>query len=327
MTQSSAIPTGVWDARNANILREFARLVGAHRVHRNWALARFTTFRVGGQADWFIEVRGDSEFAAVLATAFRVGLNVTVLGGGSNVLVSDAGVRGLVVRPRHGAIRRTTAGNVRASAGVTFNGLIRWMIRRGLGGLETWAGTPGTVGGAIHGNAHFRGRSISEVVSSVGVVAADGHITVAEAGEMGFGYDRSRLKATSEVVQWAEFVVTEEDADRLRSTARESLDYRKRTQPLQEPSAGCVFQNPLAAEDRLPSGMSCSAGALIDGAGLKGISHGSAWVSKVHGNFFVTEPGALAHDVRALIELCQAEVASQYDVSLVPEIIFIGEFD
>ena len=327
MTQRSVDPSDVWDAQNTDIIHEFSRSVGLDRVHQNWKLARFTTFRVGGEADWFIEVHGDTELAAVFATAVRVGLDVTVLGGGSNVLVSDKGVRGLVVRARHGSISRTTEGNVRASAGVTFNGLIRWMIRRGLGGLERWAGTPGTVGGAIHGNAHFGGHSIGEEVSSVGLVSTDGHLTVAAVREMDFGYDRSRLKTTREVVQWAEFVVTEEDGDQLRTKARESLNFRKRTQPLKEASAGCVFQNPLGVEDRLPSGMSCSAGALVDGAGLKGISHGGARVSTVHGNFFVTNPGASARDVQSLIELCQAEVASQYDVTLVPEIIFLGEFE
>ena len=331
MKRSSADPTGGRDELSVfevDVAHELGRTVGMDRVRRQWALGRFTTFRVGGQADWFIEAHADVELAAVLAAAARIGLSVTVLGGGSNVLISDTGIRGLVVRVRHGEITRTNSGrSVRVSAGVTINGLIRWMIQRGLGGLEVWAGTPGTVGGAVHGNAHFRGRSISEVLSSVGLVAADGHTMVARTEEMRFGYDRCRLHATSEVVQWAEFTVTEESADSLRSKARASLDFRKRTQPLDEPSAGCVFQNPMAARDRLPAGMPCAAGALIDGAGLKGRLLGGAQVSKVHGNFFVTGPSASARDVRALIELCREEVASRYDVTLVPEIIFLGEFD
>ena len=333
MTRRLAPPTDgctqghVPATREADIARELGTAVGTRRVHRHQTLAGFTTFRVGGEADWFIEVHGDTELAAVLAAAARVGLPVTMLGGGSNVLVSDTGVRGLVVRARHGAITRPRAGSVRASAGVTLNGLIRCMVRRGLGGLEAWAGTPGTVGGAVHGNAHFRGRLIGDVVSSVGVLAVDGHAAVAAPWEMGFGYDQSRLQTTGEVVQWAEFTVSEEDPDALRNAAKASLAFRKRTQPLDEPSAGCVFRNPVDARDRLPSGMPCSAGALVEGAGLKGRSHGGARVSNVHGNFLVTGPSASALDVWALIELCRTEVASRYDVTLVPEIIVLGEFD
>ena len=118
-------------------------------------LAPCTTFRIGGAAEWFCDAPTAGDLRSAVAAASGVGVPVTVLGGGSNVLIGDGGVRGLVVRPRERRIELVRPGIVRASAGVTLNGLVRWTISRGLAGLEGWAGTPGTVGGAVYGNAHF----------------------------------------------------------------------------------------------------------------------------------------------------------------------------
>ena len=132
---------------------------GADRVRTGVSLAPFTTFRVGGPAEWFVETRGSDEIVAALTIAHAMRVPVTLLGGGSNVLVSDAGVRGLVIRTRGGDVQQIGEDRVRADAAVSINGLVRWTISHGCAGLEAWAGTPGTVGGAIFGNAHFGGRS------------------------------------------------------------------------------------------------------------------------------------------------------------------------
>src|SRR5581483_5356977 len=137
-------------------------LFGPDRVKADAPLHDLTTFRVGGPADWLVEPRTSDEMIAALALARRSGVAVTILGGGSNVLIADAGVRGLVLRPRGGEVRRVAADRVRADAAVTINGLVRWCISHAAAGLEAWAGTPGTVGGAIFGNAHFGGRLIGE---------------------------------------------------------------------------------------------------------------------------------------------------------------------
>lgn len=290
-------------------------------------LAPLTTLRVGGRADWFLDSRSGPEVAAAVGAARALGLRVTLLGGGSNVLVSDAGVRGLVVRFRHGEIASPAPGLVRAAAGVTINGLVRWTVNRGYAGLETWAGTPGTVGGAVCGNAHFRGRLIGERVAAAVLLRPDGEMRRVARDRMGFGYDRSRVQETGEVVLSAEFAVEPGPAAALRAEARSSLRFRKRTQPLDAPSAGCVFRNPDPDHQRLPSGMPCAAGALIDGAGLKGSAVGGARVSPVHANFIVADPGARARDVRILIERCRAAVVEKYGVMLAPEVVFLGEFD
>lgn len=305
-----------------------ARLVatfGAARVRRDAALAPLTTFKVGGLADWLIDVNSGDAVEQAVAIARDADLPLTVLGGGSNVLVSDAGIRGIVVRVHGGDVRALTPSLVRADAGVTINGLVRWTVNHGLGGVEAWAGTPGTVGGAIFGNAHFRGRLVSELIASVRLVTTDGFVEDVPRDDMEFAYDYSRLHRTREVVVSADFGVSPGDPPSLRAVARESLAFRKRTQPLESPSAGCIFQNPDPARDRVPAGIPPSAGALVDRAGLKGAREGGARVSTTHANFIVNEGGATARDIRALIERCKAEVQAQFGVVLREEIVFMGE--
>jgi len=306
----------------------FARALAdafGERVQIEAALAPLTTFRVGGPAEWLLEPRSSDEIVRALRLARDHGVPVTLLGGGSNVLIGDAGIRGLVLRPRGGDIRRLDERRVQADAAVTINGLVRWTIVHGAAGLETWAGTPGTVGGAVFGNAHFGGRLIGDLIISVTLASRSGDVTEVPAGSMDFGYDRSRLQASGEVLLSATFAVTSGDAATLRRSARESLAFRKRTQPLESPSAGCVFQNPQPDRDRVPAGIPWSAGALVDRAGLKGATIGGAQVSPAHGNFIVNDGRATARDIRALIERCRAEVRRQFGVDLREEIVYLGD--
>jgi len=144
---------------------------------------------------------------------------------------------------------------------------------------------------------------------------------------MAFGYDESRLQSTGEILLSADFLVTPGDPAALRRTARESLAFRKRTQPLETPSAGCIFQNPQPGRDAVPDGIPWSAGALVDRAGLKDTSVGGARVSPAHGNFIVNDGAATAHDIKALIERCRAAVSTQFGVELRDEIVYLGEFE
>lgn len=299
---------------------------GKDRVRQRVPLAPFTTFRVGGPADYLLETRSGEEIVTALAIAHRAAAPVMVLGGGSNVLVSDTGVRGLVVHPRGGTIAAVDAGRVRADAAVTINGLVRWTIMHGAAGLEAWAGTPGTVGGAIFGNAHFGGHLIGDLVTDVRISARDGTTSDLPVSDMAFGYDRSRLQTTGEVLLFATFRVSPGDPAALRRTARESLAYRKRTQPLDAPSAGCIFQNPVPGRDPVPEGIPFSAGALVDRAGLKGFAIGGARVSPTHGNFIVNEGSATAADIRQLVEHCRRVVRDRFGVELREEIVYLGDF-
>ena len=300
---------------------------GADRVKRDAPLASLTTFKVGGPADILIETHNEHEITQALKLAHAAGVKVTMLGGGSNVLVADGGIRGIVVRPRAGHIERVDATRVRADAAVTINGLVRWLVGHGLAGLEAWAGTPGTVGGGIYGNAHWSGRLISEAIENVRLARpGDGSVVDVPVSEMGFRYDRSRLQTSGEVVLSAVFIVDEGPPDALRVTARASLAYRKRTQPLASPSAGCIFQNP-APGVIVPEGIPRSAGALVDRAGLKDVRVGGAMVSPTHGNFVVNTGTATATEVRRLIERCRAVVRERFGVTLEDEIVYLGEFE
>ena len=318
------------DGDRGTRVNEFADAIASafsrERVHMHASLAPYTTFRVGGPADVLFETASSDELVATLEVADRFRVPVTILGGGSNVLISDRGIRGLVVRTRGGKIAQIDSGHIRADAAVTINGLVRWTIMRGVAGLEAWAGTPGTVGGAIFGNAHFGGRLIGDCVESATLAARDGTTVEVPRRDLMFGYDRSRLQGTREVLLSATFRVAPGDPGSLRAVARESLAFRKRTQPLETPSAGCVFQNPQPGWDVVPEGIPWSAGALVDRAGLKGQSVGGATVSPTHGNFIVNGGSATAADIRALIERCREAVRDKFGVELRDEIVYLGEF-
>jgi UDP-N-acetylmuramate dehydrogenase len=274
---------------------------GADRVRANEPLAPWTTFKVGGPAEWYFEARSSDEVVTAIRVARQHDLAITMLGGGSNVLIADSGIRGLVVRWRGGDIIQLDR-LVRADAAVTINGLVRWTITHGCAGLEAWAGTPGTVGGAIFGNAHFGGRLIGDLVARVRLATRDGDVIDAARDDMAFGYDQSRLQGTGEILLSADFIVSPGDPQALRRIARESLAFRKRTQPLDTPSAGCIFQNPQPDRDVVPPDIPWSAGALVnDGA-------------------------ATARDIRALIDRCKADVRTRFGVELREEIVYLGDF-
>ena len=306
--------------------REPGSLPNGKRFRRNWPLAPLTTLGLGGPADWFIEASGEEDLLEALSAARKRGLPVTVLGGGSNVLVSDGGIRGAVIRVKGGGARQVDRRTVRAFAGMTVNGLVRWCIQRGLAALESWAGTPGTVGGAIHGNAHFGGREVGEVVTGLRVVDEAGKVETVRAEAVGFGPGGDAFAGRGRVLVSADFGVQPADPAVLRRRARASLAFRKRTQPLAVPSAGCAFRNPDPEAVSLPPDVPCAAGALLDRAGMKGARVGGARVSEVHANFLTAGPGATAADVHGLLQMCQAAVTVAFGVKLAPELIFLGDF-
>lgn len=312
----------------SDLAADLEQRFGADRVRRNVPLAPMTTFKVGGPAELLIEARSGDEIVDAVKIAGAAGARVTVLGGGSNVLVADDGIRGLVIRLKGGDVTAVGDRLVRADAAVTINGLVRWTINRGLAGLEAWAGTPGTVGGAMYGNAHWKKTNIGELVESVRLVTREGALLQAPADRMEFDYDYSRLKRTGEIVLWAAFRVTPgADPAALRAVARESLAFRKRTQPLESPSAGCIFMNPDPAHDPIPEGIPPSAGALVDRAGLKGAVRRGARISPTHANFIINDGSATAADIYALVEQCRSAVKDRFGVTLQNEIIYLGDFN
>lgn len=288
--------------------------------------ADLTTFRIGGPFDMVFDVAQPDRAVRECERLRGLGTPLTFLGGGSNVLVSDRGVRGATLRFHGGAICRVAADVVRVDAGVSVNGFVRWCIGHGLGGFEAWAGTPGTLGGAVYGNAHFQGRLMSEVVVRASLLDVHGESRIEPAERLGFAYDVSRLQTSGEALLWVEIRVHDADPAALRTAAKESLTFRKKTQPLALASAGCIFQNPEAERTLLPEGVPCSAGALIDLVGLKGARRGGARISPVHANFFVNEGGATAGDVVWLIEEARRLVRDRFGIELREEIVRLGDF-
>ncbi|MGQ9710610.1 MAG: UDP-N-acetylmuramate dehydrogenase, partial [Anaerolineae bacterium] len=242
-----------------------------------------------------------------------------VLGGGCNLLVSDAGVRGLVVIHRADRTRIAADGVVWAEAGAPMAALARETVARGLAGLEWAAGLPGTVGGAVVGNAGAFGGDIASVLRTVTLLAPDGEVTERPADWMEFSYRESRIKRMPHprpVVLAATFALAPGDPAALRARMEEILAWRRTRHP-SGATMGSTFKNPPGNH----------AGRLIEAAGLKGYRIGGAMVSELHANFLINTGSATAADVRALIRHIQAEVKRQFGISLEPEVEFIGEAD
>jgi UDP-N-acetylmuramate dehydrogenase len=257
------------------------------RVQANEPLAPLTTFKVGGPADWLFESRSSGEVGTALRIAHGHDVAVTMLGGGSNVLIADEGVRGLVIRPRGGDILQLDERHVRADAAVTINGLVRWTVMHGCAGLEAWAGTPGTVGGAIFGNAHFGGRLIGDLIERVRVASRIGDVADAARDDMAFGYDQSRLQGTGEILLSADFSVAD-DTIRLENAIFNTIagiGTLTAAQFRANASGRLYFPEP-------PPGGTRARGCSVVGRRARrsrrsGAAVGGASVSPAHGNFIV----------------------------------------
>lgn len=292
------------------------RAAFGNQLRESVMLAQYTSARIGGPADYLLVAKkaGDLREAARLAWAHD--LPLFVMGGGSNLLVADAGVRGLVVvnRARTITCERT---RVRAESGASLSTLAQRCIHQGLAGLEWAIGVPGTVGGAVVGNAGAHGGDMSGVVARALIFEADGTERAWSNAELGFAYRSSAIKrgVGKSVILSVDFTLTEEPSEAIGARADEYNAYRKATQP-PGASIGSMFKNP--PDDY--------AGRLIDAAGLKGKRVGKAQISPVHANFFVNLGEARAADVLGLIEAARQAVLEQFGVALELEIQLVGEW-
>lgn len=285
-------------------------------VRRGEPLSRHTTYRIGGPARYLVDAHSPEALAALVGACQAEGVPWMVLGRGSNLLVADEGFDGVAITLGCGfcslaidaAAHRCTAG-----AGALLSAAVREAARAGCSGLEFAVGTPGTIGGALRMNAGTRDEGIGMRVASVAVLQPDGAVVRRAGSDVEWGY-RSTSFAPDEVILGCELALSPGDPAAIRRAMDDKLARRKRTQPLGKPSCGSVFRNPEGG----------SAGALIDGLGLKGASVGGARVSDVHANFIVNEGGATAADVRALIELVQQKVLDAYGIELTLEVRLVG---
>lgn len=293
-----------------------ARLRG--RVAERVSLAALTTYRLGGPAALLVEPAGEGDLVVLAAELAGEMLPVLPLGRGSNVVVSDAGFCGVVVRfgGAFSSLRHLGEGVVVAEAGVSLPVLANFSARRGLSGAEFCIGVPGSVGGAVRMNAGAHGREVKDSLVSVRLVRLGSpEAEEVDAAALSLGYRSSALSERDWIVA-ARFGLEPGDPARVRATVDAYRAQRAATQPPPVMNAGSTFKNPPGDH----------AGRLIEAAGLKGFAVGGARVSEVHANFFVTEPGARAQDVYDLVAEVRARVAERFGVELEPEVRFIGDF-
>ena len=279
-------------------------------------MAPITTLRVGGTADRLASPRNRDELLAALRLARDAGSPCFVLGNGSDLVVADAGIRGLVIRNRTRAVA-VQADRLEAEAGAPMALLVRRCTAEGLAGLEFGTSIPGTLGGATWANAGAHGGEMRDVVVSVDAWdPADDVVRGLDSEACAFAYRDSRFKHGGEVVLSAVLGLRRDEPSAIAARVEAHQADRMATQPLADQNAGSVFRNPPGDH----------AGRLIDAAGLKGLRIGSAAVSELHANFIVTDRGGRAADVRALGDRVRADVLARFGVALEYEIEFVGDW-
>ncbi len=315
---SEKMALGAWAQRD-EAAREMERRLGL-RAERDEPLASHTTMRVGGPADLLVTVKDRFALRGIVRLATSRGWPFLVLGRGSNVVVSDRGVRGIVVLNRSAASEVDAAsGEMRLDSGVPMARAATLAADAGLTGMEFALAIPGNIGGAVWANAGAHGAEIADVLRSATILRPDGSEEEVAAASLAFSYRDSQLKhaaGAGSVVLGASFALRHDEPALIKERLEEIRTWRREHQPLGVPSAGSVFRNPPG---------SLSAGALIEAVGLKGRNIGGAEISLLHANWILNRGGATANDVRALHDLCISEVQRSAGVHLESEIVFIGD--
>lgn len=288
------------------------------KVRENVPLAPFTSARIGGPADILLTADTSAELARMVKLLWKQDMSFVILGGGSNVLVSDRGVRGVVILNRAKGVKFHLGDqpSVTAESGVVFSNLANRCASKGLAGLEWAATVPGTVGGAVYGNAGAFGGDVAGNLIRAELLTENGR-EVFTVEQMGYGYRTSVLKRgeVKAVVLSAELALKNSTKEEVTVKIQQFSAHRKATQP-PGASMGSMFKNPPGDY----------AGRLIEAAGLKGARIGNAEISPLHGNFFINHADTKAEDIRALIELAQKTVKEKLGVELELEIEVIGEW-
>lgn len=290
-------------------------VTGVVRVRE--ALARHTTYRIGGPAAALVEADSIGDLKRAITVCRDSDVSCVVLGKGSNILASDAGYDGVVIVLGREFKRHEVDGDrIHTGAGVIFGHVVQDAYSRGLSGLEFGVGVPGTIGGALAMNAGSRTEWIGGVVESITLLDRDLNLTSVRGTDIEWGYRTTDLASRGVIVECV-LRLSAGDKDAIRRTMDMSLLHRKESQPMGIPSAGSVFRNPEGD----------SAGRLIEASGLKGVQVGGAQISEIHANFIVNRGGASATDVVELMNRAHAVVKEHHGIELTPEIKLLGSFD
>ncbi len=295
----------------------FEKILGPENVLIDEPMSKHTTFKIGGTADYFLIPQTEEQFKNTYLTAKKANLPVFILGNGSNLLVGDKGIRGVVISLFRKLDEVHISGNeLFAGSGVTLTRASSEALNASLSGLEFASGIPGTVGGGVYMNAGAYGGELKDVIKNVRFMDSDGNISVIDKADCNFGYRKSIFADKGYTVLGCTFELEPDDFDNIRERINDFTNRRVTKQPIEKPSAGSVFKRPEGY----------FAGALIEGANLKGFSIGGAQVSEKHAGFIINTGTASAADVLALIRHIQDTVKEKYGVMLETEVKMVGEF-
>lgn len=291
-------------------------------LQQNIALAEYTTFKIGGPAKYFVIAESAQELVDAVQAANKAGVEWYVLGGGSDVLISDAGFDGLVIKAQMRGIEFNEAeGQVRVEAGLAMAGLIMQSVKQGLAGMEYAVGVPASVGGAVWANLGARGSEIADFVVEARVMDEEGNVKTLSKEECEFSYRHSIFKDKHWIVLDVLLQLTktesEEEQQALKERVRELNQMRNDTQDIKAMCAGCIFMNPTDQTDE-------AAAKLIDDLGLKGFTIGGAQVSERHANFIINTGEATADDVVQLISYIKQQVRDKKGIQLMEEVEYVG---
>lgn len=282
---------------------------------RDHPLWEHTSLHIGGPADFYVSARSGDDLLGAITVAREHELPVLILGGGTNLLVSDRGVRGLVLHNQWSE-SQVNGTIVTAASGTPLASVAAVAARNGIAGLEWMATVPGTVGGAVHGNAGAFGSETADALVDATLVDLNGGVWTQDNSAFGFAYRTSTLQGTPIICLRARFRGAAGDRAAAVAKIKEMANERITKQPLAQPNTGSIFRNPPGDH----------AGRLIEACGLKGARVGGALVSRKHANFIVNTGGATAADVWTLMLRCMAEVQARHGVDLVPEVERVGEW-
>lgn len=282
----------------------------------NEPMSQHTTFRIGGPADYFVSVRSEKQLQDLIEFSERENLPYFVMGNGSNLLVSDSGIRGLVIElGKEFCEIKADGTKIYAQAGAMLSRVASVAMNNCLSGMEEISGIPGTLGGAVYMNAGAYGGEISSIIETVNYLDSDGKIKTARCDECEFGYRTSIFEKGDKVIVSAVLSLSNGNQDEIKAKMADYTCRRKTKQPLQYPSGGSTFKRPEGH----------FAGALIEEAGLKGFSVGGAQISELHAGFVINKGGATATDVLAVVRHAQETVWEKFGVRLETEIKLVGE--
>jgi UDP-N-acetylmuramate dehydrogenase len=280
------------------------------KIEKNKSLKEFTTWRVGGPADYFVNAETNNDVKEAIIFANTNKIPFVIIGNGSNILVNDKGFRGIVIKLSNKEIKLASKNKITCSAGLQLSQLLKFINEKNLYGAEFLWGIPGTIGGAIVGNAGMNNQEIKDILINITTVDKDGKIKKIRKSDIKFSYRNSELKKKNMIILSAELKLSNKNIAELKNL------HKKRSNQPKGFSAGSVFKNPSKK---------IAAGKLIDEASLKGKKIGGAEVSKTHGNFILNKKNAKASDILKLIEEIQKRIKNKFGVQLKREIRILGE--